>query len=65
MAPSIHLDGVPDGYVEVEMPDDRTCLVPTFLLPDTHQAFDAYHKKVDENVFMAKATVSMLFRDRR
>ena len=39
----------PDGYVPIQMEDGERYLVPRFVVPATHQAFDAYRVKADIN----------------
>jgi hypothetical protein len=33
---------IPDGYALVKLEDGRMCIVPEYLVPGTHQAFDQY-----------------------
>jgi len=47
----------PDGYVRIQMEDGERFVVPRFVVPATHQAFDAYRVKADMN--NAKGRVSL------
>ncbi|KAM6500777.1 hypothetical protein JOM56_003791 [Amanita muscaria] len=41
---------LPEGYVCVTSNDGQQCIVPNYLVPATHQAFEAYRKKVEMEV---------------
>ncbi|KAF8230814.1 hypothetical protein L208DRAFT_1280121 [Tricholoma matsutake] len=47
------MDGIPDGYVSISSDDGQQYLVPHFMIPATNQAFKAYQKKLEFNVFNA------------
>ncbi|KAF8237584.1 hypothetical protein L208DRAFT_1246651 [Tricholoma matsutake] len=51
-------DGIPDGYVHIRSDNGQHYLVPHFMIPATHQAMEAYHKKVKFNVCNADRGVS-------
>jgi hypothetical protein len=51
---------VPEGYTIGTDPAGRRYIVPTFMIPATHQAFEAYRKKAEMNVFGAAGGVSLL-----
>ena len=51
--------GIPDGFVEMVGPNGDHHLVPEYLIPATHQAFDAYHKRVALDVQNEQGGVSL------
>jgi hypothetical protein len=53
------IDGFPDGYVHITSDDGEQYLVPRFMIPATHQAFEAYQKKKEFNVLNADGGVSV------
>ena len=52
---------VPEGFVSVMTSNKKICIVPQFLIPATNQAFDAYHKKIDNDIENAIGGVSVSF----
>lgn len=50
---------IPEGYVVIRSDDGQHYLVPPFMIPATHQAMEAYRKKVDFNVQAAYGGVSL------
>ncbi|KAF8226058.1 hypothetical protein L208DRAFT_1303823 [Tricholoma matsutake] len=48
---------IPDGYVVIRGDNGQHYLVPHFMIPATHQAMEAYCKKVEFNVHMAHGRV--------
>lgn len=42
--------GVPDGFVLVRLQEGTPCIVPEYLVPATHQAFDRYRKCLELDV---------------
>jgi hypothetical protein len=53
------LASIPDGFVEMVGPNGDHDLVPEYLIPATHQAFDAYRKQVALNVQNEQGGVSL------
>ena len=51
----------PDGYVTIESDNGQRYLVPHFMIPATHQAMEAYRKKLEFNVHKADGGVSSFF----
>ncbi|KAF8802832.1 hypothetical protein BYT27DRAFT_7215051 [Phlegmacium glaucopus] len=51
----IHI--IPDGYTLVIGNNGEQYIVPRFMIPATHQAFEAYQKKLDLNLVSAKGGV--------
>jgi hypothetical protein len=49
---------IPDGYVAIRSDDGQHYLVPHFMIPATHQAMEAYRKKIEFNVHEAYGGVS-------
>ena len=47
---------IPDGYVSIQSDNGQHYLVPHFMILATHQAMEAYQKKVEFNVHMAHVT---------
>jgi hypothetical protein len=43
-------DGIPDGYVHISSNNGQQYLVPHFMIAATHEAMEAYHKKLKFNV---------------
>jgi hypothetical protein len=41
---------IPAGFPPIIGPDGQQCIVPEYLIPATHQAFDAYRKRVELDV---------------
>jgi len=48
---------IPDGYVSIQSDNGQQYLVPRFIIPATHQAMEAYQKKVEFNVRTAHGGV--------
>ena len=44
---------IPEGYVPILYDNGQHYIVPRFMIPATHQAMEAYQKKVDFNVHTA------------
>lgn len=42
---------IPEGYIIGTTDEGHQYLVPQFVVPASHEAFDAYKKKVDLNVW--------------
>lgn len=40
---------VPDGFVVIQLQEDK-CIVPEFLVPATHHAFDGYRRRIEMDV---------------
>ena len=51
----------PDGYVTIESDNGQRYLVPHFMIPATHQAMEAYRKKLEFNVHKTDGGVSSFF----
>jgi len=49
---------VPEGYVHIRTEDGGRYLVPDFMVPATHQALEAYRKKIEFDVLRADGGVS-------
>ena len=49
---------IPDGYVTIQSDNGQHYLVPHFMILATHQAMDAYHKKLEFNAHKADGGVS-------
>jgi len=45
-----HSAPIPDGFVETIGPHGEYRIVPEYLIPATHQAFEAYRKRVELDV---------------
>lgn len=41
---------MPDGFVVVQLEGGNQCIVPEYLVPATHHAFDAYRKRSEMDV---------------
>jgi hypothetical protein len=52
---------IPDGYVAIRGDNGQHYLVPHFMIPATHQAMEAYCKKVEFDVHMADGGVRFPF----
>jgi len=48
---------IPDGYVSIRSDNGQQYLVPHFIILATHQAMEAYQKKVEFNVHTAHGGV--------
>jgi len=55
---------LPEGYIAVISPDGHQYIVPQFLIPATHQIFEAYWTKLDFGVAQADGGVSTQTLDR-
>ena len=53
------ISGFLDGYVCITSDDGQQYLVPQFMIPATHQAFEAYQKKLQFNVLNVDGGVSV------
>ncbi|KAF8799689.1 hypothetical protein BYT27DRAFT_7119810 [Phlegmacium glaucopus] len=51
---------VPEGYVLVIGNNDQQYIVPHFMIPATHQAFEAYQKRLDLHVSTASGGITHL-----
>ena len=51
---------IPGGYVTIQSDNGQHYLVPHFMIPATHQAMDAYCKKLKFNAYKADGGVSFL-----
>src|ERR1700679_1983724 len=51
----------PDGYVTIESDNGQRYLVPHFMILATHQAMEAYCKKLEFNVHKTDGGVSSFF----
>jgi hypothetical protein len=49
---------IPDGYVLISSNHGQEYVVPQFMVPATHQALEAYQKKLDLDVANAAGGVS-------
>jgi len=56
------MDGIPDGYISISSEDGQQYLVPHFMIPATNQAFKAYQKKLEFDVYNADGGVSQSIR---
>jgi hypothetical protein len=55
-----NLPWIPEGYTRVEGPDNQIYVVPDFMVPGLHHAFDGYRIKKDLDVSKAPGSVSHL-----
>jgi hypothetical protein len=53
--------GIPEGYVRITSSDGQEYVVPQFMVPATHQALDAYSKKLDLDAANAAGGVSKAY----
>jgi hypothetical protein len=54
-------DGYPDGYIVTIDEKGRCNIVPEFLMPATHQAWDVYQKRAELNVRNQEGGVSPIY----
>src|ERR1700676_814192 len=54
-------ENVLDRYVAIRADDGQRYLVPHFMIPATHQALNAYHRKLDLDVCNAVGGVSFVY----
>ena len=52
-------DWIPEGYVIAFDPDDQQYIIPEFMVPAMHQAYQGYWHKKDLNAFGAAGGVSL------
>ena len=52
---------VADGFVIFTSPSGDHILVPNYLVPATHQAFQGYHRRADLNVRKERGGVCVVF----
>lgn len=59
--PEPSIPHIPDGFAALIGPNGDQYIVPEFMIPATHQAFEAYHKQIELDVANAEGCVSSLF----
>lgn len=52
--------GIPDGYVVVLLKDGKRCILPEYMVPATHQAFEGYWKRAEMAVRNENGGVSCI-----
>lgn len=56
---SSNIAAVPDGFVVVTLQDGSQCIVPEFLVPATHDAFDGYRTYLAKDIRKITGGVSV------
>jgi len=52
---------IPEGFVQIINAEGDKCIVPRYLLPATHKAFDAHRKRRELKIDQKEGGVSLFF----
>jgi hypothetical protein len=56
---------IPDGYIVIQLVDGQRCIVPEYMVPAAHKAFEGYWKRSEMDVRNESGGVSASLGQRR